>query len=79
MPNFSEGRPKSYEEKLLARQERMNMIDRPEAVFMPGENLSDNEEDNQTPTEVVTKKEVMSLVEEDETLPEIKVRLTIRE
>lgn len=57
----------------MARQERMNLIDRPEAVFMPGDNLSDNDDDNDMPTEVVTKREVMPLIEENELLPEIKV------
>jgi hypothetical protein len=51
----------------------MNLIDRPEAVFMPGDNLSDNDDDNDMPTEVVTKREVMPLIEENELLPEIKV------
>lgn len=67
-----EGRPKSYAEKLRERQERMNLIDRPEVVFMPGEELSDNEADD-VPLEIVTKREVLPLLEEETPLSEIKV------
>ena len=69
-----ERRLKSYAEKLQERQERMNLIDRPEVVFMPGEDLSDNDDDNDVPLEIATKREVLPLIEEAP-LPEIKVNL----
>lgn len=54
----------------------MTVVDRPEVMFMPGESLSDNEDDNDVPLEVKTKREVLPLIEEDEApLPEIKVCL----
>jgi hypothetical protein len=57
---------------LRERQERMTLIDRPEVVFMPGEDLSDND-DEDAPLEVVTKREILPLVDDEPKLPEITV------
>lgn len=71
----SEPRTKSYAEKLSDRQERMNTFDKPEVVFMPGEDLSDNDDEDK-PMEVATKKEVLPLFNEDEApLPDVEVGL----
>lgn len=50
----------------------MTVIDRPEVMFMPGEELSDND-DEDAPLEVQTKREVLPLVDEEPELPEIRV------
>jgi hypothetical protein len=51
----------------------MNTFDQPEFVFMPGDDLSDNEDEE--PAEVKTQKEVLPILEEDEPeLPDVEVR-----